>query len=443
MKNIPSVGIQIPDIYLPNPQVDPKKWAVIACDQFTSQPEYWQQVADFVGDAPSTYHLILPEVYLGTPEEKTRVLSTQQKMREYLKENILHRKEGMIYVERRVDGKRRRGLMLALDLEKYDFNKGSQSLIRSTEGTILDRLPPRIKIREGASLELPHILVLVDDPEDTLLCPLEAHKQSLPVAYDFDLMLGSGHLKGWHVDDPGLEQGVISALENLAQPEHFYEKYGVSKDNGVILFAVGDGNHSLATAKSIWEKLKPTVGMDHPARYALVEIENVHDDGLEFEPIHRVLFGVKQDPLDGLKSFYPNAIQVTRAASKTDMIAQVKATGSNVHLIGMITSQGYAVISISHPATNLAVGSLQNFLDPWVKAGNAAQIDYVHGDDTVCELGSKPGNVGFYLAGISKNELFKTVILDGALPRKTFSLGEAHEKRFYMESRKITSEGEE
>ena len=258
MKNIPSVGIQIPDIYLPNSQVDPKKWAVIACDQFTSQPEYWQKVADLVGDAPSTYHLILPEVYLGTPEEKTRVLSTQQKMREYLKENILHCKEGLIYVERRVDGKRRRGLMLALDLEKYDFNKGSQSLIRSTEGTILDRLPPRIKIREGASLELPHILVLVDDPEDTLLCPLEAHKQSLPVAYDFDLMLGSGHLKGWHVDDPGLEQGVISALENLAQPDHFYEKYGVSKDNGVILFAVGDGNHSLATAKSIWEKLKPT-----------------------------------------------------------------------------------------------------------------------------------------------------------------------------------------
>ena len=165
MKNIPSVGIQIPDIYLPNSQVDPRKWAVIACDQFTSQPEYWQQVADLVGDAPSTYHLILPEVYLGTPEEKTRVLSTQQKMREYLKENILHCKEGLMYVERRVDGKRRRGLMLALDLEKYDFNKGSQSLIRSTEGTILNRLPPRIKIREGASLELPHILVLVDDPE--------------------------------------------------------------------------------------------------------------------------------------------------------------------------------------------------------------------------------------------------------------------------------------
>ncbi len=443
MRNISSVGIQIPDIYLPDSNVDLNKWAVIACDQFTSQPEYWQKVAEHVGDAPSTYHMVLPEVYLGTPEESSRIHSTQQKMREYLRSGILNKREGFIYVERGVDGKKRRGLMLALDLEQYDFNKGSQSLIRATEGTILDRLPPRIKIREGASLELPHILVLVDDPEDTLLCPLEDHKLSMEPAYDFDLMLGSGHLNGWHVDDPGLEQGVISALEELAIPANFRRKYDITSEKAVLLFAVGDGNHSLATAKSIWEKLKPNVGMDHPARYALVEIENVHDHGLEFEPIHRVLFGVKRDPIEGLREFYPNCIAISPAKNQEEMIAQINAPKEHDHRFGFVTPRGFSVVTISHPRTNLSVGSLQAFLDPWVKAGNAGQIDYVHGDDIVCELGSKPGNMGFYLPAMPKNELFKTVILDGALPRKTFSMGEAHEKRFYMECRKITPEGAE
>ncbi|MEN6572440.1 MAG: DUF1015 domain-containing protein [Anaerolineaceae bacterium] len=442
MKQIPSIGIEIPKIYLPEPGIDLHKWAVIACDQFTSQPEYWQKVSNLVGEAPSTYHLILPEVYLGTAEETSRIQSTQQKMHEYLDQGTLRPHEGLIYVERSVDGKIRRGLMLALDLEKYDFTKGSQSLIRATEGTILDRLPPRMRIREGASLELPHILVLVDDPEDTLLCPLEGHKSELPKAYDFDLMLGSGHLSGWFVDDPGLQDGVIASLEALADPEAFHAKYQVGDDKGVLLFAMGDGNHSLATAKAIWEKLKPTVGLDHPARYALVEIENVHDKGLEFEPIHRVLFNVNSDPLTALKLFYPDQVTTMNVPDQKQMISLVKQPASGEHRFGMITGQGFTVISIANPTSNLAVGTLQAFLDPWVKEGNAAQIDYVHGDDTVCELGAKPGNVGFYVAGMSKNDLFKTVILDGALPRKTFSMGEAHEKRFYMECRRITPKGE-
>lgn len=438
MKNFPSIGVQIPEVYLPESKVDPAKWAVIACDQFTSQPEYWQKVSEIVGDSPSTFHLILPEVYLGKPEEQARVKSTQQKMQDYLKENILQRKEGLIYVERKVDGKNRRGIMLALDLEKYDFNKGSQSLIRATEGTILDRLPPRIRIREGASLELPHILVLVDDPQDTVIGPIERKKASLPLAYDFDLMLGSGHLTGHFVNDPALENGVIKAIEALADPEKFHQKYNVGKDKGVLLFAVGDGNHSLATAKSIWEKLKPTVGMDHPARYALVEIENVHDKGLEFEPIHRVLFNVKEDPFAAMKNFWGSNMQIHPMKSRQEMIDEVNHPGSNEQRVGLITPQGYSVIMIKNSSSNLAVGTLQNFLDPWVKNGAASQIDYVHGDDVVCELGSKPGNIGFYLAGMSKDDLFKTVILDGALPRKTFSMGEAHEKRFYMECRKIS-----
>jgi hypothetical protein len=437
MRNFPSVAVQIADILLPKKGTDLTKWSVIACDQFTSQPDYWQAVAGKVGDAPSTFHMILPEVFLGTSEEKSRVQSTQAKMQEYIQSGTLAPYEGLIYVERTVDGKTRRGLMLALDLEKYDFNKGSQSLIRATEGTILDRLPPRIKIREGAAVELPHILVLIDDPVDTLFSTIEKQKASLPLAYDFELMQNSGHLTGRFITDQELETQVISTLESLSKPDVFAGKYGVSPEMGVLLFAVGDGNHSLATAKSIWEMLKPKVGMDHPARYALVEIENVHDKGLEFEPIHRVLFGVNADPTTELKIYFGGDISFAPAKTKDDMILAVKSAKNAGHHFGMITTQGFAVVTVEHPKTNLPVGTLQAFLDSWLKTGNAGQIDYVHGDDVVCELGTQSGNVGFYLAGMPKSDLFKTVILDGALPRKTFSMGEAHEKRFYMECRKI------
>lgn len=437
MRNYPSVGVQTADILLPKGGIDLTRWAVIACDQFTSQPEYWKAVAKQVGEAPSTFHMILPEVYLGTPEEKSRVQTTQARMQTYLQDGTLVSHEGMIYVERTVDGKTRHGLMLALDLEKYDFNKGSHSLIRATEGTILDRLPPRIRIREGAAVELPHILVLIDDPEDGLFGTIEKHKNTLPLAYDFDLMQGSGHLTGRIVTDEKLEAMVVASLEHLAQPDVFEKKYKVSAEKGVLLFAVGDGNHSLATAKSIWEALKPTVGLDHPARYALVEIENVHDKGLEFEPIHRVLFDVKEDTASALKQFFGDNLQIAQANGQAEMIRTVKTAKGPDQVFGMVTNGNFAVVSITNPSSNLPVGTLQTFLDSWLKNGKASQIDYVHGDDVVCELGNKPGNVGFYLAGMPKSDLFKTVILDGALPRKTFSMGEAHEKRFYMECRKI------
>jgi len=437
MRNFSNVGVQIADILLPSPKVDLHKWSVIACDQFTSQPEYWQQVAETVGDAPSTYHMILPEVFLGTDEEKSRIQSTQQKMRDYLSDGTLLNHEGLIYVERTVDGRTRHGLMLAIDLERYDFNKGSQSLIRATEGTILDRLPPRIKIREGASLELPHILVLIDDPENELFTAIEQSKSDLPTAYEFDLMQNSGHLFGRFINDPALEAKILSIFEKLSKPKVFQNKYNVGPDKGVLLFAVGDGNHSLATAKSIWESIKTKVGPDHPARYALVEIENVHDSGLEFAPIHRVLFNVQEDPVLHLKEYFGEHISFATVDSKEKMIDRVNRGESGFHLFGVISASGYQVASVDHPASNLPVGTLQSFLDLWLKTGKAGSIDYVHGDEVVCELGSKPGNVGFYLAGMTKSDLFKTVILDGVLPRKTFSMGEAHEKRFYMECRKI------
>lgn len=437
MKNITSLGIQIPDLLLPAGSVDLQKWSVIACDQFTSQPEYWQKVANFVGDAPSTFHITLPEIFLGEPEEAQRLQSTNAKMEEYVKKGVLVPHQGMIYVERTVDGKTRRGLILALDLEKYDFSKGSQSLIRATEGTILDRLPPRIKIREKASLELPHILVLIDDPQDTVIGPVEKSKQDLPIAYDFDLMQSSGHLTGRAVNNQELETGVISALEKLNQPDSFYRRYDVSRDHGVLLIAVGDGNHSLATAKSIWEKIKPVVGMGHPARYALVEVENIHDRGLEFAPIHRVLFNIKADPAQALHKFFGTRVSFSPVKDQQEMIKAVNSQSAGSHQFGLITASGFQVVTVESPTSTLPVGTLQEFLDAWLKTGWAGTIDYVHGDEVVCDLGSKRDNAGFYLPPMGKDQLFKTVILDGALPRKTFSMGEAHEKRFYLEARKI------
>ena len=437
MKTFEDIGVQIPQIYLPKVGTDLNKWAVIACDQFTSQPEYWRKVEQIVADSPSTLHLTLPEVYLEAPDEPERIQKIQAGMRAVLDKHILEPREGLVYVERTVGGRTRKGLMLALDLEQYDYSKGSSSLIRATEGTIIERLPPRMKIREGAPLEFPHILVLIDDADRKVIEPLQAAKTEMEKLYDFDLMLGSGHLAGYLVSSQ-LETQVIAVLRNLARPEVFSEKYGV-KDRPVLLFAMGDGNHSLATAKAIWEKIKVTVGMQHPARYALVEIENVHDEALEFEPIHRVLFGVKQPILAAMRVHYGENFHFAPVASADEMVNRVDTASGPRQLIGMIGGgQPFSVIEIDKPSSNLPVGTLQAFLDGFLKSGGAEKIDYVHGAAVTTQLGSQPGNVGFYLPGMHKSDLFKTVILDGALPRKTFSMGEAHEKRFYMEGRKIS-----
>jgi hypothetical protein len=440
MKIFEDIGIQIPRVYLPKAGADLTKWAVIACDQFTSQPEYWQKVEELIGGAPSTLKLVLPEVFLEKPGEAERIQHIQSSMQAYLDKGILEPREGLIYVERSVAGKTRKGIVLCLDLEQYDYTKGSTSLIRATEGTIVERLPPRMKIRQGAALELPHILVLIDDPMRTVIEPLAQAKAGLASLYDFELMLGSGHLHGYGVSE-ALEAQIDASLRKLAQPEVFAAKYGVGKDKPVLLFAMGDGNHSLATAKAVWEKMKSQVGLDHPARYALVEIENVHDDGLEFEPIHRVLFGLKKNIYAAMQQYFGSNFSHTPAADAQKMVEQVDHASGPKQAIGIINDGGwasYGVVEISHPSSNLPVGTLQAFLDAFMKDGGADKIDYVHGEEVVCQLGAQPGNAGFYVPGMDKSDLFKTVILDGALPRKTFSMGEAREKRFYMEARKIT-----
>jgi hypothetical protein len=438
MKIIADIGIQIPQVHLPKAGTDLKKWAVIACDQFTSEPEYWRDVEKIVGDAPSTLNLTFPEVYLEKPGAEERVQNVQSTMRKYVDEGIFQPRDGLIYVERTVGGKTRKGLVLCLDLERYDYNKGSSSLIRATEGTIVDRLPPRIKIRQGAAMELPHILVLIDDPNRTVVEPLSTAKSKFEKLYDFDLMLDSGHLTGYAVNAE-FEDQIAKALRGLANPETFAAKYGVGADQPVLLFAMGDGNHSLATAKAIWEKMKPQVGMDHPSRYALVEVENVHDDGLEFEPIHRVVFNIKKDLFAELQKTFGENFTYTDVATAEEMVKRVDFAKGEKQAIGLVGGgKQFGVIEIAHASSNLAVGTIQSFLDAFLKDGGAEKIDYVHGKDVVERLGLQPGNAGFYLAGMNKSELFKTVILDGALPRKTFSMGEAREKRFYMEARKIS-----
>jgi len=438
MKIVSDIGIQIPQVYLPKPGTDLTKWAVIACDQFTSQPEYWNDVEKIVGDAPSTLNLTFPEVYLENPGGEERIQSIQAAMRAYMDQGILQPREGLVYVERTVDGKTRKGVVLSLDLEAYDYNRGSSSLIRATEGTIVDRLPPRVKIREGALLELPHILVLIDDPNCTVIEPLQAAKAALEKLYDFDLMLDSGHLEGYAVNEE-LENQVVGALRGLAKPETFAAKYNIGKDQPVLLFAMGDGNHSLATAKAIWEKAKATVGMDHPSRYALVEIENVHDEGLEFEPIHRVLFGLKKDLFTELEKTFGANFTYKPVASAEEMVKLVDNAKGEKQAIGLVGGgKSFGVLEIANPSSNLPVGTIQPFIDAFLKNGGAEKVDYVHGEDVTVKLGSQPNHAGFYLPGMSKSDLFKTVILDGALPRKTFSMGEAREKRFYMEARKIS-----
>lgn len=437
MKNINDIGIQIPQVYLPKAGTDLTKWAVIACDQFTSEPEYWQDVEKIVGHAPTTLNLTFPEVHLEKPGEEERIKNIQTTMQKYMDEGILQPRDGLIYVERTVDGKTRKGIVLCLDLEHYNYNKGSSSLIRATEGTIVDRLPPRIKVRQGAALELPHILVLIDDPNHTVIEPLSAAKSKLEKLYDFELMLESGHLAGYAVN-ADFENQVVAALRDLAKPETFTAKYGIGKDEPVLLFAMGDGNHSLATAKAIWEKMKPQVGMDHPSRYALVEIENVHDDGLEFEPIHRVVFNLKKDLFAEMKKTFGENFSYIEVANADEMVKRVDAANGEKQAIGLVGGgKEFGIIEIANASSNLAVGTIQSFLDAFLKDGGAEKIDYVHGKDVVERLALQPGNAGFYLAGMHKSELFKTVILDGALPRKTFSMGEAREKRFYMEARKI------
>jgi hypothetical protein len=443
--NLAKLALQVPTVLLPKTGIDLNRWAVIACDQYTSEPEYWQAVDQLVAEQPSTLRLVFPEVYLEDEDGDARIAAINASMDQYLAEGVLAEQEkGFILLDRKTSHvESRKGLIVALDLEAYDYRPGSKTLIRATEGTIVDRLPPRIRVRENAAVELPHIMVLIDDPGKTVIEPL--FEAELDLAYDFELMQSSGHLRGWKINQPQLLEQVGNALEALAEKERFQKRYDVDEDE-VMLYAMGDGNHSFATAKAIWEQLKteasdPAEVMDHPARYALIELVNVHDPGLEFEAIHRVVFDVDSDDLiKQAKAYYHQAGTPCRISWHDDLASATAVAGQSgkAHAIPFVSAGRFGVLEIADPKLTLEVGTLQTFLDEYLESHPSGRIDYIHGHDAVSRFGSQKGNVGFYLPSISKHDLFRTIVRDGALPRKTFSMGEADEKRFYLEARRIT-----
>lgn len=449
--------LRVPQILMPKEGTDLYKWSVVACDQFTSQPEYWEDVEKIVGDKPSTLKLILPEVYLGADDEHNKVDSIHAAMRSYVEEGILKPIEkGFVLVERNVGRDYcRNGLVVAVDLETYEYKKGAGSLIRPTEMTVEERIPPRLRVRQTATIELPHIMLLIDDPECSIIESLIARKNDFEKIYDTDLMKDGGHITGFLVPEGEETDKIMEKLEALAEPDAFKKKYALNKDYPLLNFAVGDGNHSMATAKAAWENIKKDLSDEeketHPARFCLCEIVNIHDKSLEIEPIHRLMFGVdEQELLDAAGKYYSekgcefNCGQIVDGSN--NMVAERKnkqeeAVNSEnvkeVHSFILCSQHGQKNISVISPIWGIPVATLQNFLDEYLASHKECKIDYIHGEDVVRELSSKSGNTGFILPEVKKEDLFIGVIKDGVLPRKTFSMGEAYEKRYYMECKTI------
>lgn len=416
------------DILLPQ-NCEMEKWAVIACDQFTSQPEYWERVRGFVGEEPSTLHMIYPEAELSC-FSKEKISKINEKMREY--EPLLEEyKEAYVYVERTLlDGRVRKGVVGMIDLEAYDYSRNSQSLIRATERTVLERIPPRMEVRKNASLELSHVLLLCDDEKKQLIESVSERKEELPVLYDFELMEQGGHVKGW------LLQGEEVLAFSKRLDTYMKDKDEACASAGVspLYFAVGDGNHSLASAKANYERIKEEVQEDSQdnnstkslARYALVELGNIHEESLEFEPIHRL---VKVDDKEHLLKQIEQKICQKNNMQSDDIS----------HTVAWYTKEDSGNLFLDPEKGSLAVGILQEFLDQYLEV-YGGEIDYIHGEGTLKELISEENTIGFVVPTIGKEELFMGVAKDGVLPRKTFSMGHAEEKRYYIETRKIVGE---
>ena len=413
------IGIHPAQILLPAPGVRPETWACIACDQYTSEPEYWKQAYAAAGSAPSTIRLILPESNLKNSE--ALIPQIRRAMKDYLAQGLLIPavNPGFVLCERTVASGTRLGLVCTVDLEQYSFEKGSLPLIRPTEQTITDRLPPRLKIRRGAPVELTHIMILIDDPDRTVLEPLQAAKASLRKVYDFDLMMNGGHLAGWAVDSPEMLDRVDRSLNALLD----------TKGEHPLLLAVGDGNHSLATAKAYWNEIREGLSEaereTHPARFALCEIVNIHDEALLFEPIHRILTGASRAAVTAEWKAYAEARGMELAREGSD------------HRFTLVSADGEETVAVLRPEGAIPCETVQRFLDDFLSRHPEAGIDFIHGEGSLRTLAAKPDTVGFLLPEIDKHSFFADVQKLGVLPRKTFSMGEADEKRFYMEAKKI------
>ena len=441
MTDFSQYGVSVPKILLPK-KIDLEKWAVIACDQYTQDRAYWKRAADIAGGNPSTLNLIFPEVYLADADKDERIQNIKKAMGEYLNGDVFaDGEEEFIYIERKTAyGRTRKGLVVAVDLDTYEWKPFSKALIRATEATVPERIPPRMKIRNGAPLELPHIMLLADDSEDALVGGTgKLVKKNAPV-YDGDLQQESGHITGWSVKDEAAMAHIKNALSAIA-------KKGTDADGNTFLFAVGDGNHSLATAKAVWDEHRKELAAQgksdaeiaqSPVRYALVEIVNIYDAGLTFEPIHRVVFKADNaallayiaQKLDGEVKAIASAVELEK------LVADKNASGARY---GFITTTGgkttYTLLQTE--ITDLAIASLQPALDEFIKENGGIEIDYIHGTEETVELGSKDGQLGILLPPIAKDSFFATINGRGPLPRKSFSMGEASEKRFYVEARRL------
>ena len=394
-------------------------WSVVACDQYTSQPEYWQRVEERVGRTPSALRLILPESCLEGPSVETDIMEINNTMSRYLREGRFQEcPDALIYVERTLsNGFVRRGLVGMVDLERYDYEPGSHSAVRATEGVVMPRVPPRVKVRKNAPIELPHAMLLADCND--IVPPLSQQTEEMELLYDFDLMEEGGHIKGWLLTEKQKEQ--------TAQAIQAWKAWADRERDG-LLFVVGDGNHSLAAAKECYERRKgltdPSQWPELPSRYALCELVSFYDGSVELEPIHRVVFGVKpEELLDALMRYYPSVVQ---------------GRGEGHVLPFAINRWSQGEITVKEPAAQLPVDTLQRFLDDYVAANPRARIDYIHGEEEARQLAQEREDaVAFLLPPPDWQELFDAIVRDGVLPRKTFSVGRAQDKRFYLEARKI------
>ncbi len=410
------------DILLPR-DCDMTKWSVVACDQFSSQPEYWDALERETAGIPSTLHLMFPEAYLETRDQFAEAEKINAEMERYLSGGVFRTvKDSYIYIERTLDsGAVRRGLLGVLDLDAYDYSKDSVSPIRATEGTIESRLPPRVRVRTGAALEMPHIMVFIDDPANSVMGLLDGRKTAMPQLYDFELCAGGGHLRGWQVSGAEAE-ALERVMDDLADPEALRARYG---DAAPVIFAMGDGNHSLATAKKCWEAVKGGLSAaereTHPARYSLVELVNIHDEAIGFEPIHKVLF--ETDPADFLNE-------------AGDALAACAGDADSSHSLRLLTAAGEREITIRGLTIGQIIAAAEDACQSFL-ASHGGKIDYIHNDDTAVAMGRRPDGAAILLPRMEKGELFPSIIRSGPFPKKSFSIGHAQDKRYYLECRRI------
>jgi hypothetical protein len=431
-------ALAVPEILLPRDKANLSRWSVIACDQFTQDRDYWKKTAEIAGSEPSTLNIILPEIYLEDGDRVERLASIRSSMKSWLGQKAVFAPPvgGFVYIERKTAyGRMRKGLVVAIDLDAYEWKPDSKALIRATEATIVDRIPPRMEIRRGAPIESPHIMLLVNDPSKTLVEGIGSRVRTGAPLYAAELMQNSGSITGWQVSSEADLSYCADALSSLARA-------GTASDGSCFLFAVGDGNHSLATAKAVWDEFRAanaknaangTIDLEnHPARFALVELVNLYDDGLTFEPIHRVLFGTTAKKVSTfLKDRLGGSTYTVASAAELEK----KVAEKNENRFGFVESGALSILDTPNAA--LAVSRLQPALDAFLAANPDVRIDFIHGTEEVFRLGKEANTVSILLPPVEKDSFFTTIAAGGPLPRKSFSMGEASEKRFYMECRAL------